>query len=75
MGAEGFSCSLDVLYGGLEISILQFFLSKKDIKKFSTVFFFFSFGHQNPGFGLDTDPDSLEMLDPDLDSMSPDPQL
>ncbi len=37
------------------------------------------FGHQNPGFGLDQDPypdpDSLEMLDPDLDSINQDPQL
>jgi hypothetical protein len=26
------------------------------------------FGHQNPGSGLDLDPDSLEILDPDSDS-------
>ena len=48
--------------------------SKKDIKKISAVFFFFNFGNQNPGSGLDPDPDSLEMLDPDPDSMDPDPQ-
>ncbi len=36
--AECFSCSLDVLYGSLEISKLQF-LIKKRFKKFSAVFF------------------------------------
>jgi hypothetical protein len=30
--AEGFSCSLGVLYGGIEISKLQFLIEKKDIK-------------------------------------------
>ncbi len=60
MRAEGFSCSLDVLYGGPGIS--KFLIEKS--KKMSAVFFFSSiFGHQNPGCGLD--PDSLEMLDPD----------
>ncbi len=34
--AEGFSCSLDVLYGGLGISKLQFLIKKK--KKNSAVF-------------------------------------
>jgi hypothetical protein len=36
------------------------------------------FGHQNPGSELQSDPDSLKMLDPDPyldpDSMNPDPQ-
>jgi hypothetical protein len=31
------------------------------------------FGHQNPGARLE--PDSREMLDPDPDSMNPDPQF
>ncbi len=42
--AEGFSCSLGVLCGGLGISKLQFFIQKLSI-----------FGHQNPGSGLDRD--------------------
>jgi hypothetical protein len=40
--AEGFSCSLDVPYGGLGIIKLQFLIKKK-IKKISAVFFFFNF--------------------------------
>ncbi len=40
--AEGFSCSLDVLYEGVRISKLQF-LSKKYTKQFSVVFFFLQF--------------------------------
>jgi hypothetical protein len=71
--AEGFSCSLDLLYGGLVISKLQFF-----IKKYQ---FFFSykslsiFGHQNPGSGLESDQYSAyKMLDPDPDSMNADPK-
>ncbi len=47
--AEGFSCSLDVLYGGLAISSKLQILFKKETKKFSTVFFSSIFGHQNPG--------------------------
>ncbi len=41
----------------------------------SAVFFPSVFGHQNPGSGLDPDPNSHEMLDPYPDSMIPDPQL
>jgi hypothetical protein len=54
--AEGLSCSLDVLYGGLGISKLQFL-----IQQFvSTVFFLSKF------LVIKTlDPDSLEMLAPD----------
>jgi hypothetical protein len=40
--AEGVYCTLDVLYGGLGISKLQFLISCK---------FFSIFGHQNPGSG------------------------
>jgi hypothetical protein len=47
-------------------------LDKKKGKKISAVFFSSVFGHQNPGSGLDSDPDSLEMPDPYL---NPDPQL
>jgi hypothetical protein len=59
--AEGFSFSVDVLYGGLGISKLQFLIWKRYL--FSAVFFLHFFGHQNSGSGLGTD--SLEMLDPD----------
>jgi hypothetical protein len=57
--AEGFSCSLDFLYGDLGISKLQFLL-KKAKKRFSAVIFSSIFVHQKPGSGLDPDPDSLE---------------
>ncbi len=62
MRAEGFSCCLDALYESLGISALQFWIKKK---KKSAVFFKIIFSHQNPGSGLDPDPDSLELLDPD----------
>ncbi len=69
MRAEGFSCSLDVLYGGLSISKLQFLIKKRK-KSFSCICFIFWFSKPRPY----PDPDSLEMLDPDPDSMNPDPQ-
>jgi hypothetical protein len=59
--AEGSSCSLCVLYGGLGITKLQFFIKKYPIK------FFPIFGHQN----LDPDSDPY----PDPNSLNPDPQL
>ncbi len=46
--AEGFSSSLDLLYGGLGISKLQF-LIKKIYKNFQLYFLSSVFGHQNPG--------------------------
>ncbi len=45
------------------------------IKYFLLHFFPSVFDHQNPGYGLGLDPDSLEMLDADPDSMISDPQL
>jgi hypothetical protein len=39
LSSEGFCCSLDVLYGGLRITELQFFF-QKIFKKFSAVIFF-----------------------------------
>jgi hypothetical protein len=48
--AEGFSCSLGVLYGGLEISKLQFLIKKIKIK-YPAVNFFNYLGHQT----LDSD--------------------
>jgi hypothetical protein len=53
--AEGFSCSLDVLYGGLGISKLQFLIQK--MKKNVQLLFFFNFWSSNPGSGMDPDPD------------------
>jgi hypothetical protein len=51
--AEGFSCSLGVLYGGLGISKLQFFIKKIE-SKFPAINFFSILGHQT----LDPDPES-----------------
>jgi hypothetical protein len=61
--AEGFSCTFDVLEGGLGIRKLQFFIKKIKIKKFSSSFPFLVIKI--------LDPDSLEVLDQDL--MNPDP--
>ncbi len=47
--ADGFSCSLGVLYGGLGISKLQFFIKKIEIK-FPAINFF-NFRSSNPGSG------------------------
>ncbi len=47
MRAEGFSCTLDVLYGGLGISKIEIFDHKKIIKKFSAVNFS-NFGSSKP---------------------------
>jgi hypothetical protein len=65
--AEGFSCGLGVLYGGLGRSKLQFLIKKIEIK-FPAIHFFSILGHQT----LDTDPGSgiwirnfEKMLDPD----------
>ncbi len=49
--AEGFTCSLGVLYGGLGISKLQFLIKKIEIK-FPAIFSIL--GHQT----LDPDPES-----------------
>jgi hypothetical protein len=51
--AEGFSCSLGVLYGGLGISKLQFLIKKIEVK-FPALNFFSILGHQT----LDPDPGS-----------------
>jgi hypothetical protein len=51
--AEGFSCSLGVLYGGQEISKLQFLIKKIEIK-FPAIIFFSIIGHQT----LDPNPES-----------------
>jgi hypothetical protein len=54
LGAEGFSCSLGVFYGGLGISKLQFLIKKIEIK-FPTKIFFSILGQQtlnpDPGSG------------------------
>ncbi len=62
--AEGFSCSLDVLLGGLGISNCNFNLKrfKKNFQLYSI--FVFNFWSSKPGSRLDPDPDSL----------NPDPQ-
>ncbi len=48
--AEGFSCDLCVLYGGLRISKFVIF-DPKNIKKFYRCNFFPIFGHQSAWFG------------------------
>jgi hypothetical protein len=53
--ADGFSCSLGVLYGGLGISKLQFFIKKIEIK-FPAIIFFSILGHQT--LDPDSDPGS-----------------
>ncbi len=60
--AEGFSCSLGVLYGGLGISKLQI-LDQKNIFLFSAVHFF-QFWVMKPRI-RDPDPQIEKMLDPD----------
>jgi hypothetical protein len=66
--AEGFSCSLDFLYGGLGISKFQFLIKKRNKEKFSCLFSSY-FWSSKP---MDLYPDSLKMPDPD--SITPDPQ-
>jgi hypothetical protein len=66
--AEGFSCSLGVLYEGLGISKLQFLIKKIKIK--FLVVNFFNFRSSNPGSGSgirirNPDPQLEKMLDPD----------
>jgi hypothetical protein len=66
--ADGFSCSLGVLYGGLGISLLQFLIKKIEIKFPAMIFF--NFRSSNPGSGSgirirDPDPQLEKMLDPD----------
>ncbi len=61
MRAEGFSCSLDVLYGGPGKSKLQFLIKKE--KKLSAVFFILVLAIKT--LDPEPEPDSLEMLDPD----------
>ncbi len=51
--AESFSCSLNVLYGGLGIGKLQFLIRKGE-KKFQLCFFPI-FGHKSPGSGSGTE--------------------
>jgi hypothetical protein len=66
--AEGFSCSMGVLNGGLGISKWQFLMKKIKIK-FPAVNFF-NFRSSNPGSGIrirnrNPDPQLEKMLDPD----------
>ncbi len=73
--AEGFSCSLGVLYWGLEIRKVQFLIKKIEIKFPARNFF--SFRSSNPGSGSgirirNPDPQLEKMLDSDP---YPDPHL
>ncbi len=60
MRDENISCSLDVLYGGLGISKLQFLITKYNF--FSAVNFKFFLIET---LDLDLDPHCQKMLDPD----------
>ncbi len=60
MRAEGFFCNLDVLYGGLGIGKLLFWI--QEMYFFPAVNFFQFFGHQNPRIRIGI---HLKMLDPD----------
>jgi hypothetical protein len=64
--AEGFSCILDVLYGGQGISKtkLQFSI-KKNIKFFFSCKFYIYFWSSNPWIRIGIQP---KMLDPDPES-------
>jgi hypothetical protein len=63
--AEGFSCSLGVLYGGLRINTKLQFLIKKIKFKFP-VQNFFQFSVIKPWIRIwNPDPQSEKMLDPD----------
>jgi hypothetical protein len=62
--AEGFSCSLGVLYGRLGISKLQFLIKKIEIK-FPAINFFSILGHQTLDPDPEPDPQLEKMLDPD----------
>ena len=63
--AEGFSCSLGILYGGLGISKLQFLNMKIEIK-FPAINFF-QFQVIKPWIRIrNPDPQLENMLDPDL---------
>ncbi len=76
MRAEGFSCSLDILYAGLVIRKLRLSI-KKYIKKFVAVAFSTSVINTLDAdwiqirirFGIQP-----KMLDPDPESMNPDPK-
>ncbi len=61
--AEGFSCSLGVLYGGLGIGKLLFLIKKIEIKFPAINFFQF---YPGSGSGIrNPDPQLEKMLDPD----------
>jgi hypothetical protein len=62
--AEGFSCSLDVLYEGLGIRKLPFLIFEQEI--------FFQFWSSKPWIRIRIGIQP-KMLDPDPESMNPDP--
>jgi hypothetical protein len=66
LGAEGFSCSLCVLYGGLRVSKMQFSIKKKKKKCFTAVNFFQFFVIKTLDSELDLDSQLGKMLNPVL---------
>ncbi len=68
---EGFFCNLDILYGGLGIGKLQFFIKKKNLIFFSAEIFF-QFWSLKPWIRIRIGV-QRKMLDPDPDEMNADP--
>jgi hypothetical protein len=68
--AEGFSCSLDVIYEGLKIGKLKFFILKM-FNFFSSVIFSPNFWLSKPWIRFGIQPKMLDP-DPDLKSINPD---
>jgi hypothetical protein len=74
MWAEGFSCSLGVLYEGLGISKLQFLIKKNRKKNFSCNFFaIFLTSKPWSRIRIGIQPKMLDP-DPDPESINPDPK-
>jgi hypothetical protein len=70
--AEGFSCSFCVLYGGLRINKLQFFIKQYPI--FFSCYFFKFLVNKTLDSELDPDPQLGKRLDPDPHWINADPQ-
>jgi hypothetical protein len=70
--AEDLSCNLDVLYGHLGMSKMQFLIKNEKYQKiFPAVSFFFSFWSSKPWIRINIQP---KLMDPDPGSMNPDPK-
>ncbi len=59
---EGFFCSLNVLYGGLEISKIAIFFYQKNIIKNFHLYIFYNFWSSKPWIRIGQDPDRYRYL-------------